>query len=258
MPGPRNRPTKTRKKIPLNAQTNYTTSSAQSNVDTTELKADASRDEDESEREDGRGSEVQERRGTGDEEDHEERKDRCIEQCWNGSRVVDVAAFLASHHAAPPSTSLDDPAYTALRTMLLTVLPSETAMILWYNKTRTSARICAACRRFYALGDILFPHLVDDTRGSRAEYVDPRNGAEKRISGLCSLMCFGLASYSWPGAIGAWGKWASEIDASTHALLQGPGANIADEGLGAVMKLSRVENIVSVVEGLVRAGGRLY
>jgi hypothetical protein len=120
------------------------------------------------------------------------------------------------------------------------------------------------------------PHLIDDQSGSRLEYVDPRNLREKEISGICmspdqfsqlfglittlagSLMCFGIASYNWPGSIGVWGKWASEIDAQTRAILQGTGANIADDGMGAIMKLSRDEELLEVVHDVLRRGSKLY
>ena len=71
-------------------------------------------------------------------------------------------------------------------------------------------------------------------------------------------MCFGIASYNWPGSIGAWGKYSSELDASTQSLLLGPGANIADDGMGAFMKISRTENLLDVVSDVYAAGLRLY
>ena len=71
-------------------------------------------------------------------------------------------------------------------------------------------------------------------------------------------MCFGIASYNWPGSIGAWGKWSSELDGRTQAILLGPGVNIADDGMGAFMKISRREDLVDVVSGVYSAGHTLY
>ncbi|KAF8522696.1 hypothetical protein BU17DRAFT_27302, partial [Hysterangium stoloniferum] len=164
---------------------------------------------------------------------------------WNGPRVTNVSDFLASRHAFP--VSMDDPicavyALPEVKDMFLRVLPLDTALILWYNKSRKSARICPACRRCYLVGDTLLPHVMDQT-DSRAEYLDPRNVCEKRISGICSLMCFGIASYNWPGCIGAWGSWMSEVDPQTRSIMQGDGANIADEGIGAFMKWSRDKDL---------------
>lgn len=71
-------------------------------------------------------------------------------------------------------------------------------------------------------------------------------------------MCFGIASYNWPGSIGAWGKYSSELDATTQAILFGPGANIADNGMGAFMKVSRMENLLQVITDVYSAGLSLY
>jgi hypothetical protein len=71
-------------------------------------------------------------------------------------------------------------------------------------------------------------------------------------------MCFGIASYNWPGSIGAWGKWSSEVDVRTQAILLGPGANIADDGMGAFMKISRTEDMLDVISAVYRAGLTLY
>ena len=73
-------------------------------------------------------------------------------------------------------------------------------------------------------------------------------------------MCFGIAPYNWPGSIVAWGKLASEIDATTQAILRSPGANIADDGMGVLMKLSRLDsdNMLGTVKVAHAAGRRLY
>jgi len=73
-----------------------------------------------------------------------------------------------------------------------------------------------------------------------------------------SLMCFGIASYNWPGSIGAWGKWGSEIDLRTRMIMNGDGANIADEGMGVLMKLSRNEGLLGRAQDVFRLGSKLY
>jgi hypothetical protein len=55
-------------------------------------------------------------------------------------------------------------------------------------------------------------------------------------------MCFGAASFNYPGAIRAWGVYDHEMDESTRALLNGPGEGIEDEGLGMYLKLSRQDD----------------
>ena len=61
--------------------------------------------------------------------------------------------------------------------------------IVWYNKSRKEGRICAACRRFYKLGDTL-PSLGpgDIVTGK----LDPRSLQERRISGLCKCVLYNL------------------------------------------------------------------
>lgn len=121
----------------------------------------------------------------------------------NGPRVRDTHTFLSSFFAQPPA--LDDPlcaefAQEEILQMLCTVLPEETAIvcpspwvgswvpmfiqILWYNKSRTTGRVCPSCRRLYSLGDVL-PDLIQETPKSFPNTQSPYLAREQEISGLC-------------------------------------------------------------------------
>ncbi|KAI0742663.1 hypothetical protein C8Q80DRAFT_1273285 [Daedaleopsis nitida] len=165
----------------------------------------------------------------------------------DGPRVKDVPAFLASRFAVPPS--LDDPlcaefADEAVLQMLCTILPEETAMIMWHNKSRRSARICPACHRLYRLGDVLPDHLADEeTREQKEPQTSPYRAKEQELSGLCSPICFILASYNYPGAIrSTWGRVAEELDDATWDLLDAPGQT-NDMGLGMLLKMTRCHDL---------------
>ncbi|KAI0830105.1 hypothetical protein BC628DRAFT_1356443 [Trametes gibbosa] len=167
----------------------------------------------------------------------------------DGPRVKDPRAFLASRFAAPPT--LDDAmcaefAEEAVLQMLCSVLPEETALILWYNKSRRTARICPACQRLYRLGDILPNHLAGEERGQRGAAEtrpSPYLAREQELSGLCSPVCFILAAYNYPGAIrSTWGRMAEELDDATWDLLgAAPRAN--DQGLGMLLKMTRCHDL---------------
>ncbi|EJF59238.1 hypothetical protein DICSQDRAFT_109054 [Dichomitus squalens LYAD-421 SS1] len=166
----------------------------------------------------------------------------------NGPRVKDIRAFLASKLASPPS--LDDPlcgefADDAVLQMLCTVLPEETATILWYNKSRVTARVCPACQRLYRLGDVLPDHLAgEDARAVQDAPPSPYLAREQELSGLCSPVCFILASYNYPGAIrSTWGRMAEELDDATWDLLDGPGQQANDMGLGMLLKMTRCHDL---------------
>ncbi|EIW76688.1 hypothetical protein CONPUDRAFT_139423 [Coniophora puteana RWD-64-598 SS2] len=165
----------------------------------------------------------------------------------NGPRVRDTRGFLSSFFAQPPA--LSDPlcaefAQEEVLQMLHTVLPEETALILWYNKSRTKGRICPSCRRLYCLGDIL-PDLIGEDQASRpSEPRSPYLLREQTISGLCSPMCFILASFNYPGAIKTtWGRVAEEMDETTWNLLNGPGEGHGDMGLGMLLKMTRLDDL---------------
>ncbi|EGN94715.1 hypothetical protein SERLA73DRAFT_162822 [Serpula lacrymans var. lacrymans S7.3] len=163
----------------------------------------------------------------------------------NGPRVRDTRAFLSSFFAQPPT--LDDPlcaefAQDEVLQMLCTVLPDETALILWYNKSRATGRICPACRRLYCLGDVL-PDLIEDGLKSPPQR-SPLLTSEQKISGLCSPVCFILASFEYPGAIKTtWGRIAEDMDDYTWQLLNGPGQGSGDMGLSLLLKMTRLDDL---------------
>ncbi|KAI0668908.1 hypothetical protein C8Q78DRAFT_1043624 [Trametes maxima] len=167
-----------------------------------------------------------------------------------GPRVKDPRAFLASRLAAPPS--LDDAmcaefAEEAVLQMLCSVLPEETALILWYNKSRRTARICPACQRLYRLGDVLPDHLAREDGEQESEtHASPYLAREQELSGLCSPVCFILAAYNYPGAIrSTWGRMAEELDDATWDLLDAPASQPAvhDLGLGMLLKMTRCHDL---------------
>jgi hypothetical protein len=68
------------------------------------------------------------------------------------------------------------------------------AQILWYNKSRTTGRICPACQRLYRIGDALPDHLDEEHRRCFKK-PHPRLAREQEISGLCVSfwICFLLS-----------------------------------------------------------------
>ncbi|KAG1789498.1 uncharacterized protein HD556DRAFT_1243604 [Suillus plorans] len=164
----------------------------------------------------------------------------------NGPRVRDVRGFLTSFFAQPPS--LEDPlcaefSQEEVLQMLCTTLPEETAIVLWYNKSRATSRICPSCRRLYRLGDIL-PDLTDDGENRTNETRSPLLAREQEISGLCSPVCFIVASFEYPSAIKTtWGRTADEIDDFTWDLLNGPGDGQGDKGLSLLLKMARLPDL---------------
>ncbi|OCH88509.1 hypothetical protein OBBRIDRAFT_795199 [Obba rivulosa] len=173
-----------------------------------------------------------------------------VEDPGNGPRVRDMRAFLASSFATRPP--LDDPlcaefAQEEVREMLCSILPEETALILWYNKSRKSARVCPACQRLYCLGDTLPDHLdqAEQEQPSLPEQPpSPYLLREQELSGLCSPVCFILAAYNYPSAIkSTWGRVAEELDDETWRLLDGPGTQQNDIGLGMLVKMTRCHDL---------------
>ncbi|KAJ7468656.1 hypothetical protein FB451DRAFT_1136821 [Mycena latifolia] len=176
----------------------------------------------------------------------------------NGTRVRDMRAFLTSpfNFAQPPA--YEDPlcaefAREEVLQMLCTVLPEETALILWYNKSRATSRICPACQRLYRLGDVLLDHVdvdEDDEHAPRADQrPPPQLEREQEISGLCSPVCFILASYNHPAAItSAWGHTADEMDDAAWALLNRNSAGthtvaVSAAGLGMLVRMTRLHDL---------------
>ncbi|KAK0213500.1 hypothetical protein IW262DRAFT_310731 [Armillaria fumosa] len=143
----------------------------------------------------------------------------------NGPRVRDTSSFLSSFFAQAPA--LDIPmcaefAQEEIRQMLSTVLPEETALILWYNKSRATSRICPACQRLYHLGDAL-PNLMGEDAEDSQKGRLPQLQREQELSGLCSPVCFILASCNFPEAIkSAWGHTEDEMDDKAWSMLNAP------------------------------------
>ncbi|THH16227.1 hypothetical protein EW146_g4376 [Bondarzewia mesenterica] len=165
----------------------------------------------------------------------------------NGPRVRQPRAFIASSFAQPPYT--EDPlcaefAKPEVLQMLCTVLPEETALFLWYNKSRKTGRICPACRRLYNLGDALPDPLHDPYEEAEKKEPSPRLLCEQQLSGLCSPLCFILASFNYPGAIrSTWGCMAEDIDDASWALLNTAGGGQLDFGLGMLLKMTRLHDL---------------
>jgi hypothetical protein len=135
------------------------------------------------------------------------------------------------------------------------------AQILWYNKSRTTGRICPACQRLYRIGDALPDHLDEEHRRCFKK-PHPRLAREQQISGLCvscwicfllspiltfyegSPVCFILASFNYPGAIkSTWGRLAEDLTDHTWELLNAPGEGHGDMGLGMLLKMSRLHDL---------------
>ncbi|PFH47449.1 hypothetical protein AMATHDRAFT_152048 [Amanita thiersii Skay4041] len=172
----------------------------------------------------------------------------------NGPRVRDTKAFLASSYfAQKPALHIPlcaEFAQPEILQMLLTVLPEETALILWYNKSRATSRICPACQRLYHLGDNLPDLTVEgsDEPAPLKHDTSPCLRREQEISGLCSPLCFVLASFNYPGAIRqAWGCMVDEIDDETWEVLNSHGVGNTTGKVGAalsmVVKMTRLHDL---------------
>ncbi|KAF8346647.1 hypothetical protein F5887DRAFT_834094, partial [Amanita rubescens] len=169
----------------------------------------------------------------------------------NGPRVRDTHAFLSSRYfAQKPAMHIPlcaEFAQPEILEMLRTILPEETALILWYNKSRATSRICPACQRLYHLGESL-PGLIADEPLPPKQHDPPYLRSEQEMSGLCSPVCFILASYDYPGAIKkAWGRTVDEIDDETWEIMNGPaGGNGTSElgtALGMLVKMTRLHDL---------------
>lgn len=163
-----------------------------------------------------------------------------------GPRIRDARGFLSSFFAQPPS--LSDPlcaefSQEEILQMLCTILPEETAIIVWYNKSRATGRVCPCCRRLYNLGDVL-PALVQEGCKPALEPRSHRLALEQQISGLCSPLCFILASFDHPEAIkSTWGLLAEEIDEHTWELLNRGGVGRGDRGLSLLLRMTRLPDL---------------
>ncbi|KAH9044995.1 hypothetical protein EDB83DRAFT_2553928 [Lactarius deliciosus] len=163
----------------------------------------------------------------------------------DGPRVRDMRAFLDSWFAQPAWTA--DPlcaefAQLEIFQMLRTVLPEETALCLWYNKSRRFGRVCPACLRPYSLADAPLdaPALLL---------------SEQIISGLCSPVCFFLAASGVPAIAVTLGRMAEDLDDATWELLDraGPARPVKEEvgtersvasvGLAMLLKMTRLHDL---------------
>ncbi|KAJ3818803.1 hypothetical protein F5880DRAFT_1490764 [Lentinula raphanica] len=180
----------------------------------------------------------------------------------NGPRVRDTRAFLASRYFSQPP-ALDNPlcaefAQEEVLQMLKTVLPEELALILWYNKSRASSRICPACQRLYHVGEVLPDHDALKAGGAKSELKPtqppPELEKEQELSGICSSMCFILASFNQcdPRTTkAAWGHTAHEIDDESWAILNGSSALLFGEGssqnvakaLVMIVRMTRLDDL---------------
>ncbi|KAG8927265.1 hypothetical protein FRC02_008342, partial [Tulasnella sp. 418] len=169
----------------------------------------------------------------------------------NGPRVTDLWAFMNSMLSDAPSES--DPecldfGSPEVYPILTQLLPTDLALIIWYNKTRETGRICPACRRVYHIGDKLLPHNTTSQAhpsGQTEEFLRPRKEREQKISGLCDWLCFGIAAYRWPGCVEAWGRIASEIDERLIEYMNTLGdPNVKDDlGMGQLIRMTRNEDL---------------
>ncbi|KAJ3534979.1 hypothetical protein NMY22_g6685 [Coprinellus aureogranulatus] len=160
-------------------------------------------------------------------------KPAVIHDPGNGPRVRNVREFMKSEFFAQPP-SHDDPlcaefAQPEVLQMLQTVLPEESAMILWYNKSRSASRICPSCQRLYRLGDTL-PEIILSSGGDKRDPERPPHpqlSQEQRISGLCSPSIASSWHLSCSKKLSrvAWGKMAEDIDDETWELLNAPSAH---------------------------------
>ncbi|KIY49815.1 hypothetical protein FISHEDRAFT_40387, partial [Fistulina hepatica ATCC 64428] len=168
----------------------------------------------------------------------------------SGPRVRDMRAFLASpYFPQPPAPDAEFAAKEVLE-MLCTILPDEMAMVLWYNKSRASSRVCPACKRIYHLGDALRDPMMREEDSSDDDEEDPSHSLrrEQEISGLCSPICFCLAALNYPGAIKpAWGRYAEDMDEQTWAILNGPGIRQAPSeetaALSMLVRMTRLHDL---------------
>jgi hypothetical protein len=156
-----------------------------------------------------------------------------------GPRILQghTPSFLNSYFAQPVSREdalCEEFGQEEVREMLCSVLPEELGLIVWYNKSRLSSRICPTCRRIYRLGDTLRdltappldPDNPEDPVPPTADGegtgsgTNERLGKEQALSGLCSPICYILAAFDAPGAIRqTWGRSVDEIGDEDWAVL---------------------------------------
>ncbi|KAG8762503.1 hypothetical protein FRC12_009011 [Ceratobasidium sp. 428] len=80
-------------------------------------------------------------------------------------------------------------------------------------------------------------HCSHPNRGLSTTLTDNRRIHGRGTSS--SFICFSLALFNYPGARGAWGRTAEQLDSWTTELLNGPGAGIPDQGMSDLVKMTR-------------------
>ncbi|KAG8810153.1 hypothetical protein FRC18_004230 [Serendipita sp. 400] len=176
----------------------------------------------------------------------------------NGPRVKDFLAFMRSRYAAPQAQSFAavgeveeggikdsprDARWDASRVLpiLSRLLPGELATALWYNRTRSTHRVCPTCQRVYNVGDTLRAHV----QGIDEPSVDTEQGHQQRLneqylSGICSVTCFALATYNFGhAAVLAYSLSWRQLGPATQKVLEGHGSGVEDQGLSYYVRLSR-------------------
>ncbi|KAG8752167.1 hypothetical protein FRC14_007280 [Serendipita sp. 396] len=112
---------------------------------------------------------------------------------------------------------------------------------LWYNRTRSTHRVCPTCQRVYNVGDTLRAHV----QGIDEPSVDTEQGHQQRLSeqylsGICSVTCFALATYNFGhAAVLAYSLSWRQLGPATQKVLEGHGSGVEDQGLSYYVRLSR-------------------
>ncbi|KAF9784674.1 hypothetical protein BJ322DRAFT_984588, partial [Thelephora terrestris] len=167
-----------------------------------------------------------------------------------GPRVKSMGEFLRSSFASEPT--LDDElcaefAQEEMLEMLREVLPEEMALCVWYNKSRRRSRVCPACWRIFQTGDVLSSPLRGLELPRIPHKVYPELVAEQGISGLCSTVCFVLASIKYPEAIRLiFGRSAAEMEEITWECLNaaaGTDVEPDDGGLSLILRMTRLDDL---------------
>ncbi|KAF9649546.1 hypothetical protein BDM02DRAFT_3084631, partial [Thelephora ganbajun] len=165
-----------------------------------------------------------------------------------GPRVKSMGEFLRSSFASEPTW--DDElcaefAQEEMLEMLRVVLPEEMALCVWYNKSRQRSRVCPACWRIFQMGDVLSSPLqgLEPPRVSHKVY--PELVAEQGISGLCSTVCFVLASVNYPEAIRfIFGRSTGDMgEIAWEHLSTVAGTERDDSGLSMMLRMTRLDDL---------------
>ncbi|PVF99303.1 hypothetical protein CPB86DRAFT_796705 [Serendipita vermifera] len=202
--------------------------------------------------------------GVYDDEDEEgvyeggvEMEEPCVFDPGNGPRVRNFVGFMKSAYAVAQETSfgadlLRTASASTVIPLLTRILPGEFATVMWYNRTRTTHRVCPACQRIYHLGEALRPHVkeLEPDRNEDPDYESDRQMtkqerlayAEQWRSGICSFPCYALATYNYGmEGILAYGLPWQDLDDAIREVLEGEGLGIDDQGLSHYIRVSRLD-----------------